>query len=474
MARSDYSSDSDSIESDHKRDRKRRSKSSSKSRKLHRRDDDSVSRDSRYDSDDLYRKRDRKKKSRKRERKKHKRRDDKDSDSYSSYDSCRVRKRSKKESKKSSRKRKRHEDRKEASDGHVSDREAKVDAIVEDPKYALIEALLTCLSCHPALASDLPVMLIRLAGGTTFDLSRMTDASAANDLTRLFETMQTYGVCKNDQGAWQWKVPAGSSNQRNDLVLVRVVRALLDDVGVSMEAIVMYEQIEQEAAMEDPAVQKRQQEKSMVVEATRSLYERFDDASFRKGFASLCRMIMQGEIVTLDGLPDEVLRVEIVRLFELIGLQKGELEANNEPNDLADAGMSGSDDKAQDGMNEEGTNSAGTVSNNPVFGFGIADGDDRLTKEALQAVIATFEEQVRASNTSRRPVKGPMLQHEYAADDSDDDVGPVQAGSNQAGRVCRLISSKRKQRSESYSSDRLQAVTVISAGQLVTMCVRSG
>jgi hypothetical protein len=376
-------SDDDSHRRHRKRDkkqkRKKKKKSSSKDKKRHRRDTYNSSDES--DSDDSYRQR--RKRDKKRHRKDDRRRPSSDDDSY------RERNRRKKEGKK-------RESKNERYSTHVEPKQ-------DDPKYALTEALLTAFSSHPALVEDLPIMLIRLAGGTTFDLSQMIDVGAANNLALVFSTMESFGIRKNEKGLWEWQKPPGS-NVRNDLVLIRVVRALLDDAGLTMDAISTYEDSVKEAQLNLISIQKSDKSRDAVTHTTRNLFNEFKDPAFRQEITSLCQMILEGESIALDDIPDEKLKDSLEQLFQLVGLEKSEMELESYSSPKS---------------NQE--------ENDATFGFGIPDNDNQA-KELLQTVMTICNEQPQTANDSKRHIKGPLLPHEYAAEDSDDDVGPSVPG----------------------------------------------
>jgi hypothetical protein len=85
-------------------------------------------------------------------------------------------------------------DKKKAKKRSREEGRDEVDNSMFERNFALTEALCNAFETHPALASDLPIMLIRIAGGTTFDLSQMTDVGAAHGLSKVFACLEPFGV----------------------------------------------------------------------------------------------------------------------------------------------------------------------------------------------------------------------------------------------------------------------------------------
>ncbi len=189
---------------------------------------------------------------------KHRRRD-KDSDTDDDADDRerrRERKRHKKESKKSSDSRRdgRKKDKKSRRDDDDDDerqqRESKNDfeSISMQRSYKLADSLYQLFQNHPALVEDLPIMMIQLARGTSFNLSQMTDAMASNALQDVFQCLIPFGLDRDETGCWVWKSPEGASRgATNELILLQVVRGLLNQIGITMEAVEGYASVPSQA-----------------------------------------------------------------------------------------------------------------------------------------------------------------------------------------------------------------------------------
>jgi len=364
---------------------------------------------------------------RKKDDKKKRRRDrSPSSDEDDSYEERKRRKKSMKHS---------HEDRGESS--------KKLER-----NYELADSLCHLFDRHPALASDLPIMLIRIAGGTTFELSQMTNVSAANGLSKVFHCLQPFGVKQDANGAWFWEGPPGGSKKQNELVLVRVIRTMLDQIGISIDGIDRYENGDQtdnavqvqvpaaEAKLQKPSVIKAV-ESSQVQGLTLDLLKQFTNGDLAKELVQLCQLITEGESIALDSLPDERLRDGLESLFVECGLEKSEME--NDDNDDSD------DDDDDDA---------------PSMGYGLPVSNDATARANIAFILQVCQGKVsaRAPDTERRPIKGPMPTPDaYAAtaqhyddddDDSDDEEGPLPAGARAKGPLLspELIQAKAAQR----------------------------
>jgi len=356
------------------------------------------------DSSEEGRKSERKRKSskkhkrRKEEKKRHRRSPSSGDDSY------KERKRRKKEHKKDKKKEKKHKHEERNNDSTDS---------ALDRNYALADSLCSLLDDHPPLAADLPIMLIRLAGGAAFNLSQMTDSSAAHGLSKVFACLEPFGVRVDANGAWTWKGPGGSTN--NELVLIRVVRALLDQIGVTVDAVEAEENRKEAIAVPEskpePAVV-QQDFKDSVQEKTKSLLSTFKGGELGKELAGLCQMILDGESIALDSLPDKRLRGALESLFEICGLEKSEM-----------------DEESDDDENE-----------GPTMGYALPESHVEIARSSLSTVLKVCESNTKEAAQARRPIKGPMMPEDYAQyqqlqvdSESDDDEGPALPGAQVRG-----------------------------------------
>jgi hypothetical protein len=314
--------------------------------------------------------------------------------------------------------------------------------------YALADALCGLFQQHPALSADVPAMLLRLAGGTAFDLRHMPDASAAEGLAAVLACLGPFGVTRDDHragGAWVWQNPAGSSsisssntgsasaNNHRQLVLVRLVRAMLDQIGITVEAIDSYENPPQKNQVDSDETSKMDTSKQRQSSArkrneeierqTLDILRRFRDGELSKELGSLCQMILDGEMIALEGLPNQDLLKGLESLFTACGLEKSEMEQD------------GDNDDDHDDDDEEGGRSS--------LGYGLPDIDDNVVKDKLLSVLKVCRETVTAS----RAIKGPMMDprayegqlypdveaNNDSNESSDEDSGPLRMGEDRRG-----------------------------------------
>jgi hypothetical protein len=361
-----------------------------------------------------------KKKKKKRSRREEEAEEEASSDASSqtsgSYQRRRERKRRRKEGrKKESRKDPKKESRKDPKKSRRRERKDASDDKDGDPmsrNYLLAEALQQLLDGHPAFAADLPVILIRLAGGTTFDLRHMQPAGAAQGLANVLQCLVPFGVTQQaGDGAWTWQSPTGAShNNRNELVLVKLVRAMLDQMGLSLEAVRDWERpkktVEEPIGMTATATAKTNASKRASQLASSSLEDMvkrtLDSFAGSLGgeLAGLCRMILEGESIALDGLPDANLQAALKDIFETCGLVQTEMEPDEEEDTI---------DTRQE----------------PPMGYALSEDLGPSSMEKLQRVV-----HVCKTVAARPPIKGPLRPptHYQArpeeSDDEDNDVGP--------------------------------------------------
>jgi hypothetical protein len=362
---------------------------------------------------------------RKKDHKKKHRRDRSPSSDEDSYEERKRRKKDHKKDKKKAKKRSREEGRDE------------VDNSIFERNFALTEALCNLFDTHPALAADLPIMLIRIAGGTTFDLTQMTDVGAAHGLSKVFACLEPFGVEQDEKGAWVWKGPLGGSNE---LVLIKVVRTMLDQIGITIDAVDRFEerQDDEKVAAAKTKSQSLQRlaaelESNKVQSQTMDLLKQFANGQLPKELAEICKLIMEGESIDLDNLPDERLRDCLESLFIECGLEKSEME-----NDESD--------------NEQEEDS-------PSMGYGLPENSADAARAKMSSVLQVCEAKPPASKSGnaagRRPMKGPMPTPEAYAndeqeedDESEDDEGPLPLGARVKGPALptELIKAKAEQR----------------------------
>ncbi|OEU21186.1 hypothetical protein FRACYDRAFT_234813 [Fragilariopsis cylindrus CCMP1102] len=266
--------------------------------------------------------------------------DDDDDDESSDY--SRRRKHSKKDRK---RRRKEHkkDDYKSKKGGPSSDRDRHNRTTTAQSSSSnnntrgqqLARALHNLLNDKPNFASELPLILIRLAGGTTFDLRAVTDSSIAQGLQTVFESLEIFGVKKQESsGMWMFQNPPGAS-RRDELVLLKLIRSILNEEGLTMDEVTKYDKIRQQELSQENAQQQaathddeclKPDERRAMKEFTIKILEKFlsKDSTLGSQLANLCKTIVEGESISIDGIPDEELKVALGSLFSACGLENGE------------------------------------------------------------------------------------------------------------------------------------------------------
>jgi hypothetical protein len=374
---------------------------------------------------------------RKRDRSRHKKRKKKD-----------QRKKRKKERKRDRGSKKEREKRKWEDDddrGQASRRGNNKDrAAFLKRNREVADSLLSLLSSHPAFAADLPIMLVRMAGGASFNLSQMTDSSARTELERVFGTLVPFGVTKvsEDSSFWVWKPPSSgdtcgplSNRKSHELVLVRVVRGLLDQMGLTAAAVDAYEannldEKKPRASQPSPTVPAvaataAASPLDAAERLTKDLLSEFWFGKVADDLATLVDGLLGGESVSLDRVPDAALRHRLEQLIGECGLELQGMEKQ----------VPGAGPKVE--RQAEVTASRG---------YAIPRGN--RTAEALcRAKLATIlricreDEPVAAGKdrrSTRRPTQGPLRDPsayaEAAAGSSSDDEGPAPRTSVSAKR----------------------------------------
>jgi Protein of unknown function (DUF3752) len=296
-------------------------------------------------------------------------------------------------------------------------------------KHILAHELCNLFDRHPSFASDLPVMLIRLGSGATFDFRSMTDQDAALGLVKVLKCLHPFGVLSNeDETVWSWKSPAGAhgTQSKSELVLVRVVRALLDQIGISIEAVEQYENPSLESPLNTTdgdfvASVTGSSTGSPVEHKVQEILHSFAAADLASDLAALCKMILDGECVNLDGLPNDQLKEALESLFDLCGLEKLEIEVDNDEGDT-----------------------------DMPFGYGLPESqaESESSKEFLSQIRDSC--QAKPFKVERRSIQGPMLNWEaykgevehpkvYGdTDTSDEDDGPMPIGAEAKAREATL------------------------------------
>ena len=353
----------------------------------------------------------RKKKSKKQKRQKHDRKryyssssEDEDNDSYDrEHRHSRSRKRSKKER------------RPKSSHSKLN--------LDDDSSYLFVEALFQLLNEHPLFATDLPIMLIRLGQGTAFDLSKMTDRSAAQGLQHVFKALVPYGLDEISNMNWKWAVPPGVRRD-DELAIIRIVRSLLDEQGITIPSI---ENIEKPSSSgttvadekRSPIEQNERTSFDEVHALTQRILSRFGKDGIGKELVGLCEMIQAGEVVSVDEIPNEDLKKYLTELFDEVGLEQTAMEA----------------DESKDNNKEE-----------EDFGYVIPQNGTAVVEKIQEVINYCHKVELEAAKPK---VKGPSLP--TAADfrnEESDDEGPALPGATRTSESTSYAASQAKDREQ--------------------------
>ena len=273
--------------------------------------------------------------------------------------------------------------------------------------HGLASALTHLFNVYPAMSSldegGIPLLFIQLSRGTEYNLSQMPDRNLARLLEVVFESLRIHGMELLDNGAWKWgNSPKGGSGG-DDLALLRLVRALLNGVGATMDSVEKYEHDEmqklkhlqeQEKAKEEQCMEyeilakeaalknaKKVQEnekdirhRKRVERMTSQLLDRFDpkdsslsESSLANELQGICDVLVEGESINLDGIENTKLRATLAELFKLIGLQLVEMDEEDEDETEGEGDDSNTNEKTDEkamGYALPDTNTRDTVATN--------------------------------------------------------------------------------------------------------------
>ena len=330
----------DSRDSDHY-ERQRRRKKSRNSHYSSSSSDDGDNGEDNYRRKKKYHDRHSRKHKKKRKKKKH-RKSKYEYDSSSSSSSSRRRSRKKRSH---SKKHKRKEEKKEKS----------IDTLSRNYEFA--NALRSLLTYHPDMATELPYIFIQLAQGTSLDLTQMSNAHASESLTNVFQSLSSFGLAL-DGNSWKWTECSNGSNQSQDLILIKISKILLDQIGVTQQAINEYENPtvlqnnNRDIPQENIGMDGRMDNTPSLVSSsdneienlTLLLLQKFDNTTTNddknaaktqqsqlvQGIVEMCQMIQQDEIISIDDIPNEELKVSLDKLFSIVGCVKEEMEQDDD------------------------------------------------------------------------------------------------------------------------------------------------
>lgn len=248
--------------------------------------------------------------------------------------------------------------------------------LVNQEHPTLVHQFYELFTKYPDLASELPYYLIRMASGSCINLSLVSETD--QELVRLLETLFQTMNCttesksatissnsKNSSREWVFQ-PSNMqmmANRRQDgndngndraLSLVRWVRDELNRFGITMQKVQEYELSLQEITKKDGShhhdhdshdSHRRGDHLSMendIACLTQMLLEKFSmptntssltsipSFTLAKELFDIFNMIQQHEIVSLDGISDEQLKISLEQLFLAIGLCREEMEDESE------------------------------------------------------------------------------------------------------------------------------------------------
>jgi hypothetical protein len=351
----------------------------------------------------------------------------------------------KKDKKRSAKKRSRHRRSESPSSSTPSD----VITAPSAPPGAneLASALSQLFDSYPAMAyldeGGIPLLFIQLSRGTEYNLSAMPDRNLARLLEAVFDAISIHGMELGGDGAWRWgnaTKTGGSRQGGDDLVLLRLARALLNGVGISIESVEKYEQNqlrklqqhreEEVAKIDNPrgndtimqtnttnelvnveANEEEVRHRKRVERMTSQLLDRFDPKNDASSLANevkgICDVLMDGESVRIDSIENGKLKASLAQLFQLIGLEMVEME---------------DEDEDEDETNEE-----------RVMGYALPDTSDTATSN-LNEVLRVCRFRSSGGNedapTSWKTEPSALSKNQQLQDESssDDDDGPAPLG----------------------------------------------
>ncbi len=350
----------------------------------------------------------------------------------------------------------------------------------------LLPKLHNLLSCHPDLSTELPYLLIKLCSGSSISLSQIQNNDSLKlKLRELFFELGCTNLNNNndsndenfifdDHGQWKHNHHQHNNDERA-LVLVKLVRFVMNQNGMTMEAIHDFEmnirigkedREKEEVLMQSISLGTKknviQEDKisSLVTmlldtfQQSESQSESQSTSSLAQELGSIMQMILDGEIICLDGLEDVSLKLTIEQLFLIIGLVKEEIEDDEEEQQEENENYHDKDDHEKINIEKN--------DKHVTFGFTLpsftSEGDDETMIEAIKnklhkAIEASdiyHHKILQQKQSSRKKVIGPVLPNSHVAtstssyptdgnkldyhddDNEDDDHGPAPFGSHKA------------------------------------------
>jgi len=331
----------------------------------------------------------------------------------------------------------------------------------------------------------IPLLFIQLGRGTEFVLSQMPDQNLARLLEGVFAALAVHGMERSGtgNGAWKWGNAVVTSGRRggngsgsDDLALLRLTRALLDGVGVTMGTVQEYERREElERRRAVVALQEEQQRQKEELEQGRQekvnlsrgkseeetqpndgadmkhkkrvermacqLLDRFDPRNSSEASSSglanelqgICDILLEGESVQLDGIENDKLRATLAQLFQLVGLELVEMDDDEEDDD--ENGIADADEGDKNGDKEGAKANALKIKE---MGYALPEDSDvrnavtSYLNEVLRVCRFRTSDGKEGAPTSwaAKPTTttGDGKQHAEMESSSDEDDGPAPLG----------------------------------------------
>jgi hypothetical protein len=316
--------------------------------------------------------------------------------------------------------------------------------------YGLANALCNLMEERPVFCSELPIILIRLVGGATFNLQQMTDEAASIGLSRVFDSLRIFGVQKSNENLWMFRPPSGASN-RDERVLLKVIRSILDEIGITISAIEKVESEEYNYDAEKLAPSEVLVESEDSVEKIKlfmtNLLAKFQSTDPKLGeqLVELCGIIISGESLCIDGIENENLKNSLASIFIQMGLEKSEMEYE--------------DSDAEENDEE----------NNPMTGYGLPEINTDQVKLNLAAFMETCQ---NPSNPPLKAQKRRVLGPQLAPNDlNEDDEGPAQFT---GGPKAPFVSRARQHASQALAEDEREEWMLVPGKHDFLSSIKSG
>lgn len=375
--------------------------------------------------------------------------------------------------------------------------------------YLLADAIYQLVGNHPIFAEDLPILLIKLANGQTLNLSQMP-STVANGLDAVFQCLISFGVIKEiSSSCWKWNNimkppgsttsgPTTSNTSDNDLVLVKIVRTLLDQIGITADIIEQIESPQQSIKQKKISQITTPKQNHHANDSSTKSIKSYDNNDYNKNikrnnnidndiittpsnyntvniiqltydvikqFATktehnvdnddinlvvvtdlitLSELLIQGEMISVDNIPNETLRTALGLLFQCCGLEKSEMEFDDD-DDVNETTTDNNHNNTSSTKNDTTTTDPNIdiMTLKPIsYGYGLPEQDDINAKLLLTAVRDTcerirskpkplfhpIESHKKLTTTNEYDNNNDHRPHDDTEDDTDDDEGPLIAG----------------------------------------------